>query len=60
MEFYKIVKKYLNLRPSNVKHDRVFINYKRVKYTTQPIRINKFEAMLKEVAKFLAESGTIS
>jgi hypothetical protein len=51
--FYDIVKKYEVLRSPKAKTDRFFHNYQKGKCTAQPIGINKFGAMPKEIAKFL-------
>lgn len=60
--FYEIVKKYESLRSPKAKNDRFFLNYQNGKCTCQPIGINKFGSMPKEIAKFLdladAESYT--
>lgn len=51
--FYDVVKKYEALRTSKTKNNHFFQNYQKGKCTAQPIGINKFGAMPKEVAKFL-------
>ncbi|KAJ0169185.1 hypothetical protein K1T71_015312 [Dendrolimus kikuchii] len=60
--FYEIVKKYESLRSPKAKTDRFFLNYQNGKCTCQPIGINKFGSMPKDIAKFLgladAESYT--
>lgn len=52
--FYEIVKKYEALRSTKAKTDRFFLNFQKGKCTCQPIGINKFGSMPKEIAKFLA------
>ena len=52
-EFYTVCKKYIQMRPSNVKTNRLFLQYHRGRCTTQPIGINNFGAMPKKVAEFL-------
>ncbi|XP_026321650.1 uncharacterized protein LOC113231544 [Hyposmocoma kahamanoa] len=51
--FYDIVKKYEALRTDKAKSDRFFQNYQKGRCVAQPIDINKFGAMPKEIAKFL-------
>ncbi|XP_061708563.1 uncharacterized protein LOC133518836 [Cydia pomonella] len=51
--FYEIVKQYQALRSPNAKSDRFFQNFQKGKCTAQPIGINKFGAMPKEIAKYL-------
>lgn len=51
-EFYQIYKKYVKLRPCT-NETRFFLNYKNSKCTKQPVGINKFGTMAKEIAKFL-------
>ncbi|KAJ8706480.1 hypothetical protein PYW07_012558 [Mythimna separata] len=51
--FYEVVKKYEALRTTKVKNNHFFQNYQKGRCTAQPIGINKFGAMPKEVAKFL-------
>lgn len=51
--FYDIVKKYEALRTDKAKSDRFFQNYQKGRCVAQPIGINKFGAMPKEIAKFL-------
>ncbi|XP_008217133.1 dihydrolipoyllysine-residue acetyltransferase component 2 of pyruvate dehydrogenase complex, mitochondrial isoform X1 [Nasonia vitripennis] len=52
-EFYKIVKRYLDLRPSSVPSDRFFLAYKNGKCSQQPVGKNKLGSMAKEVATYL-------
>lgn len=51
--FYKIVRRYANLRPRDVPHDRFFINYQNDKCTKQAIGINKMGGVPNTIAKFL-------
>ncbi|XP_060524184.1 uncharacterized protein LOC132700708 [Cylas formicarius] len=51
---YNTCKKYIALRPQNMQNmTRFFLNYRLGKCTKQPIGINKFGNLAKEVAKFL-------
>ncbi|KAL7298012.1 hypothetical protein TKK_0009020 [Trichogramma kaykai] len=52
-EFYLMCKKYMKLRPENPCTTRFFLNYHNGACTRQPIGINKFGSMPKEIAKFL-------
>lgn len=52
-EYAEYVKKYKQLRPANVAHDRFFVNYQKGKCTVQPIGRNKFLHAPKLIAKFL-------
>ncbi|XP_073956428.1 uncharacterized protein [Choristoneura fumiferana] len=51
--FYEIVKKYESLRSTKGKSDRFFQNFQNGKCTSQPIGVNKFGSMPREIAKFL-------
>lgn len=51
--FYDVVKKYEALRSTKANSNRFFQNYQNGKCTKQPIGINKFGAMPKEIATFL-------
>lgn len=51
--FYEIVKKYESLRSTKAKTDRFFQNFQNGKCTSQPIGVNKFGSMPKEIAKYL-------
>ncbi|XP_023311407.1 uncharacterized protein LOC111692006 [Anoplophora glabripennis] len=51
-DFYNIVKKYSELRPSDVSSS-FFLNFQNGKCTKQVIGINKFGRMGKEIAEFL-------
>ena len=49
--FYKICKKYINLRPNNVeKHKRFFFTFFNGKCTHQPIGINTIRQIPKQIA----------
>lgn len=52
-EYYTIYKQYSNLRPANSKNTRFFLNLQNGKCTNQPIGINKFASMPKDIAIFL-------
>lgn len=52
-EFYNICKKYMQMRPKDPKTDRFFLNFQNDKCTRQPIGINKFGGMPKEIATYL-------
>lgn len=52
-EFYKIVKKYVDLRPALVPSDRFFLAYKSGKCSLQPVGKNKLGSMAKEIATYL-------
>lgn len=51
--FYHIVKKYLALRPTNTLTNRIFLNYKKGKCTTQVIGRQKIAKMPRQIAEFL-------
>jgi hypothetical protein len=51
--FYDIVRKYQALRSTKATSNRFFQNYQNGKCTRQPIGINKFGAMPKQIATFL-------
>lgn len=51
--FHDIVKKYEALRSTKAMSNRFFQNYQNGKCTSQPIGINKFGAMPKQIATFL-------
>ncbi|KAJ8913992.1 hypothetical protein NQ315_008984 [Exocentrus adspersus] len=50
-------KKYAELRPSNVPVRRFFFNYQNQKCTRQPVGINKFGNIPKQIATFLHLKG---
>lgn len=52
-EFFQIVQRYTKLRPSNVPHQRFFVNYQNGKCTKQAIGINKMGRVPFVVAQFL-------
>jgi integrase len=52
-EFYEIYKKYATLRPSNAYERRFFLNYQNGKCTVQPVGINKFGNIPKQIAGYL-------
>lgn len=52
-EFYKIVKKYQDLRPPKFTSERFFINYRNGKCTVQVVGKNKFSTMPREIATYL-------
>lgn len=52
-ECLKLYRKYLNLRPPNTPHQRLFVYYKMGKCTSQCIGINSFGKMPSEIAAFL-------
>ena len=47
------VRRYRQLRPKNVPHDRFFLNYQKGKCTIQPVARNKFLGLPKLIAEFL-------
>ncbi|XP_045472763.1 uncharacterized protein LOC123679295 [Harmonia axyridis] len=51
--FYTIVKKYLNLRPTDISQTIFFLKFQNGKYHSHRIGINKFGAMGKDIATFL-------
>jgi len=51
--YAEYVRKYKQLRPANVAHDRFFVNFQKGKCTVQPIGRNKFLRAPKAIAKFL-------
>lgn len=53
LNFIEIVKKYVLLRPPNLKHDRFFIKYSNGKCGPQPVGINTFGNLPKKIAHFL-------
>lgn len=52
-DFYKIVKKYTNLRPANCKCPKFFINYQKGKCFQQAIGVNKIGMIPKQIATYL-------
>ncbi len=51
--FYKIVKNYMNLRPTEACSSAFFLNFQKGKCTNQRIGINKFGGMGKEIVNLL-------
>lgn len=51
--FYKVVKKYISLRPPNTTQDRFFIHYRNGKCTSQPIGIHTIGDIPSKIATFL-------
>lgn len=49
----EIIKKYILLRPTNIKHDRFFVKYSNGKCGVQPVGINTFGNLPKMIAQFL-------
>ena len=52
-KFYEYFKKYAMLRPSDVNEQRFFLNYQKQKCTKQPVGVNKFGYVPKEIATYL-------
>lgn len=52
-QYYPICKKYVDLRPVNVKFNTFFLNYQKGKCVAQRIGIHKFGRMGAQIAKFL-------
>ena len=52
-DFYKVAKKYMQIRPNNTKTDRFFLTYRAGRCVLQPLGINKIGSMPQEIAKFL-------
>jgi len=52
-EYAEYVRKYKQMRPANVAHDRFFLTYQKGKCTVQPLGKHKFEHAPKTLAKFL-------
>lgn len=48
-----VFQKYKKLRPQNVPHTRLFLNYKNEKCTVQPVGFNTFSKMPQKIAEFL-------
>lgn len=51
--FLDLIRKYIALRPQNVKHDRFFIKYTNGKCGVQPVGINTIGNLPKTIAQFL-------
>ena len=56
-KFYDIYKKYAALRPSDIPERRLFLNYQNQKCTRQPVGINKFGNVPKQIASYLKLSN---
>lgn len=52
LDFVEIVRKYIRLRPQNVKHDRFFVKYTKGVCYTQPVGINMFGNLPKKLQNF--------
>ncbi|KAL7292824.1 hypothetical protein TKK_0013649 [Trichogramma kaykai] len=52
-EMFEICKQYLNARPAVCKKNKFFLHYHKGKMINQPIMVNKFGSMPKEIALFL-------
>ncbi|KAF2895570.1 hypothetical protein ILUMI_10604 [Ignelater luminosus] len=52
-EFYDIYKKYAALRPPAINERRFFLNYQNQKCTRQPVGVNKFGSIPKQIATYL-------
>jgi integrase len=53
VNFLDIIKKYINLRPPNVKHNRFFVKYNNGKCSIQPVGINTIGNLPKMIAKHI-------
>ena len=53
LNFVEMIRKYITLRPPNVKHNRFFIKYNNGKCSVQPIGINTFGSLPKKIAEFI-------
>lgn len=51
--FYTILKKYINLRPLDIKTDHLFLGYRAGKCIKTPAGINKIAGISKDIATFL-------
>lgn len=51
--FLDLIRKYISLRPQNVKHDRFFLKYNNGKCGAQPVGINTIGNLPKSIAQFL-------
>lgn len=50
LNFVEFIKKYINLRPENLDHDRFFLKYNNGKCSVQPVGINAIQKMPKMIA----------
>uniref|UniRef100_A0A6P7GK87 Uncharacterized protein LOC114343692 n=1 Tax=Diabrotica virgifera virgifera TaxID=50390 RepID=A0A6P7GK87_DIAVI len=53
MDVLGIYYKYLSLRPANLTHNRLFLNYKKEKCTVQPVGVNTLSKIPREIATYL-------
>lgn len=53
VQFLEMYRKYVSLRPPNVTHQRLFLNYKKGKSNTQAVGVNTFGKLPCTVAQFL-------
>lgn len=53
IDMVKLIRKYINLRPDNVKHGRFFLQYRGGKCMKQPVGINSFGVLPKQIASYL-------
>jgi integrase len=49
----EIYRRYVSLRPSHTKHERLFVFYRNGKCSTQPVGINTFGKIPSDIAKYL-------
>lgn len=54
LNFVKIIRKYVSLRPPKVPHKRFFVSYREGKCNPQPIGVNTIGTYPQKIAKFLA------
>ncbi|XP_074115595.1 uncharacterized protein LOC141538145 isoform X3 [Cotesia typhae] len=52
-DLYKVVKKYMALRPEHAKINRLLLNYQKGKCTQQPIGVNKVGGIPRRIASYL-------
>jgi integrase len=60
VNFLDIIKKYINLRPPNVKHNRFFVKYNNGKCSIQPVGINTIGNLPKMIAKHIGLPDCVS
>lgn len=53
LNLLEIIRKYIQLRPAAISHNRFFINYIREKCTVQPVGVHKIAGVPSVVAKYL-------
>lgn len=51
--FYHIIKKYVDCRPTHCKHNVFFLSYQKGRCSTQRIGINKFTQLARDIAIYL-------